>query len=82
MVRDYFWGIIELNQEKCQLLKLFTPKIGKFILQILDPQKNGFQVKFQTQKHGTHTPYADMVSTPPPLGLQANHLSYFGQSGH
>ena len=40
------------------------PKIGKFILQILDP-KNGFQVKFQTQNMARTPPYANMASTPP-----------------
>ena len=32
-------------------------------------QKYGFQVKFQTQKHGKHTPYANMASTPWEVGL-------------
>ena len=33
----------------------YPQKMGHSCLKILDP-KNGFQVKFQTQKHGTHTP--------------------------
>ena len=47
---------------KRQLLKIFTPRNGKFMLQILDP-KNGFQMKFQTEEHDTHASYASMAST-------------------
>ena len=33
----------------------YPKKVGHPCLKILDP-KYGFQVTFQTQKHGTHTP--------------------------
>ena len=39
MVRDYFWGTTELNEAKMAVAETFHPKIGKFILQILDPKK-------------------------------------------
>ena len=47
---------------KRQLQKIFTPRNGKFMLQLLDP-KNGFQMKFQTEEHDTHASYANMAST-------------------
>ena len=44
-------------------------KMGSSCLQILDP-KDGFQVKFQTQKHGTHTPVCKHDKYPPGLTLK------------
>ena len=53
----------------------YSPKLGSSCLQILD-KKYGFQVKFQTQKHGTHTPVCKHDKYPfgarPPM---ANPLS-------
>ena len=58
MVRNYFWGITELNLEKTAIAENSYPQKWEVHVANFRP-KNGFQVKFQTQKHGMHTPYAE-----------------------
>ena len=65
MVRDYFWGITELNQEKMTVAWNFLPpKIGKFILQILDTQKVAFKWNFRPKNMARTPPYANMALPP------------------
>ena len=65
MVRDYFWGITELNQEKMAVAETLYPQNWEAHIENLRPYKNGFQVKFQSQKHGTHTPVRKHGKYPP-----------------
>ena len=55
MVRDYFCGTTELNLAKMTVVHIAN----------LRPPKHGFQVKFHTQKHGTHTPVYKHGKYPP-----------------
>ena len=67
MVRGYFRGITELNQEKMTVAETFYPPPQNWEVHIanLRPQKNGFEVKFQTQKHGTNSPVRKHGKYPP-----------------
>ena len=53
MARNYFWGITKMNLEKTAIAENFTPQKWDVHVANFRP-KNDFQVKFQTQEHGTH----------------------------
>ena len=53
MARNYFSGITKMNLEKTAIAENFTPQKWDVHVANFRP-KNDFQVKFQTQEHGTH----------------------------
>ena len=69
MVRNYFWGITKNESRKNrQLLKILPPPKWEVHVPNFRP-KNDFQVKFQTQKHGTHGLRMQTWQVPPGVNL-------------